>query len=336
MKKLIIIFLLSINYINAQKDTIHLNNKDSMVGTVENYNTGVLTFSTSYSDEDFKIEFDKISSIYIHKKCIITLTRSRRRFGYVKTVKPGIISITTSKELVEIFKISEVIAFQEVNEDRRKRFSASIDFGYDFTKAQGKTQTSASGELGYVGELWVTNASLNLLDSRQDDVEDIRRTDAKADVRRLISKTWYMIGELTFLSNTEQALHGRYTPNLGFGKLLASTPKLYVALSTGVAFNFETYFDPTLDKQSTESFINASLNMYNFEDISLTTDLKVSPTISKFGRIRTDYNLTLKYDLPYDFYIKTAFTLNYDNEPAIEGNEYDYIFSSGLGWEFNK
>ena len=229
-----------------------------------------------------------------------------------------------------------MIAFQEVNEDRRKRFSASIDFGYDFTKAQGKTQTSASGELGYVGELWVTNASLNLLDSRQDDVEDIRRTDAKADVRRLISKTWYMIGELTFLSNTEQALHGRYTPNLGFGKLLASTPKLYVALSTGVAFNFETYFDPTLDKQSTESFINASLNMYNFEDISLTTDLKVSPTISKFGRIRTDYNLTLKYDLPYDFYIKTAFTLNYDNEPAIEGNEYDYIFSSGLGWEFNK
>ena len=82
--------------------------------------------------------------------------------------------------------------------------------------------------------------------------------------------------------------------------------------------------------------MGVNLNMYNFEDISLTTDLKVSPTVSEWGRVRADYNLTLKYDLPYDFYIKTAFTMNYDNEPAIEGNQYDYIFSSGFGWEFNK
>lgn len=336
MKHLFIIFLLSCTFLHAQNDTIRLNNNDIMVGTVENYITGVLTFSTSYSDSDFKVEFDKITEIYIHKKCIVTLTRSRRRFGYVKTLKPGIITITTSKDLVETFRLSEVISFQEVNDDRRKRISASIDLGYDFTKAQGKRQTTVNATLGYIGELWVTNGSLNVLDSKQDEVEDIKRTDAKADIRRLISKTWYLIGELTYLSNTEQALTGRYTPNLGLGKLLASTPRLYLGISTGVAFNFETYVDETLNKKSTEAFLASNLNMYNYEDISLTTDIKVSPTISDWGRIRTDYNLTLKYDLPYDFYIKTSFTLNYDNEPAIVGNEYDYIFSSGFGWEFNK
>lgn len=336
MKRFFILIYLFVSAVHAQKDTLQLKNKDILVGTVESFDLGVLVFSTSYSDKDFQIEFDHITSIYIHKKCIVTLTKSRRRFGKVKTIKPGIVTIETNKNLVETFNLNELIAFQEVSEDRKKRFSGSFDFGYDFTKAQSKRQTTVNATLGYVGELWVTNGSLNVLDSKQEEVEDIKRTDAKADIRRLISKTWYLIGELTFLSNTEQALHGRYTPNIGMGKLLASTPKLYLGLSTGIAFNFETYVDETLDKKSTETFINANLNMYNFEDISLLTDVKVSPTISEFGRVRVDYNLTLKYDLPYDFYIKTAFTLNYDNEPAIEGNQYDYIFSSGFGWEFNK
>jgi len=336
MKKLLVLFLCISFFSNAQKDTLKLKNKDVLVGTLEKFSIGVVVFSTSYSDSDFKIEFDHITELYIHKKCIITLTKSRRRFGYAKTIKPGIITITTNDNLVETFKLSEVIAFQEVSEDRRKRLSASIDFGYDFTKAQDKRQTTLNATIGYIGELWVTNGSVNILNSQQDDVETIKRTDAKADIRRLFSKTWYLIGELTYLANTEQALEGRYTPNIGLGKLIISTPKLYLGLSTGIAYNFETYVDASLNKQSTESFINVNLNMYNFKDISLTTDLKVSPTISKMGRIRADYNLTLKYDLPYDLYIKTAFTLNYDNEPAIEGNQYDYIFSSGFGWEFNK
>jgi hypothetical protein len=336
MKRILIIILFFVSIANAQKDTLQLKNKDILVGTVESFDLGVLVFSTAYSDKDFQIEFNKITDLYIHKKCIVTLTRSRRRFGKVKTIKPGIVTIETNPELVETFKISELISFQEVSEDRKKRFSGSFDFGYDFTKAQGKRQTTFNATLGYLGELWVTTGTVDVLDSQQDEVDDIKRTDAKANIRRLISKTWYLIGEFAFLSNTEQALHGRYTPNIGMGKLLASTPKLYLGVSSGIAFNFETYVDTSLDKRSTESFLNANLNMYNFDDISLTTEVKVSPTISTFGRVRVDYNLTLKYDLPYDLYIKTAFTLNYDNQPAIEGNQYDYIFSSGFGWEFNK
>ncbi|MEI6866079.1 DUF481 domain-containing protein [Flavicella sp.] len=336
MKYLFTLLLLTSLLSNAQKDTIRLKNKNILIGTVESFKTGILVFSTNYSDKDFHIKFDHITSIYIHKKCIITLTKSRRRFGLVRNIKPGIVAITTNEHLVEVFKISEITSFQEVSDERKKRYTGSIDIGYDFTKAQNKGQTTVNSTLGYVGKLWVSNVSLDILDSKQDDVDDIKRTDSKIDIRRLFSKTWYLIGELTFLSNTEQALDARYTPNIGMGKLLASTPKLYLGLSSGIAYNVETYVDETLNKQSTEAFISVNFNMFKFEDISLTTDIKVSPTISEWGRTRVDYNLTLKYDLPYDFYIKTAFTLNYDNEPAIVGNQYDYIFSSGLGWKFNK
>ncbi len=44
-------------------------------------------------------------------------------------------------------------------------------------------------------------------------------------------------------------------------------------------------------------------------------------------------NFVFKYDLPFDFYIKAEFTLNCDNQPVIEGNLADYVFSSGFEWE---
>ena len=167
MKRILLFLVLISSIAHGQRDTLKLKNKDILVGLVESYDIGVLVFSTSYSDSDFKIEFDKITSIYIHKKCIVTLTKSRRRFGKVRTIKPGIVTIETNKNLVETFKISEIIAFQEVSEDRRKRFSGSVDFGYDFTKAQDKRQTTVNATLGYVGELWVTNGSLNIHNSQQ-------------------------------------------------------------------------------------------------------------------------------------------------------------------------
>ena len=65
------------------------------------------------------------------------------------------------------------------------------------------------------------------------------------------------------------------------------------------------------------------------------TGIDFYSSLSEKKRIRTDYDITLKYDLPLDFYIKLGFTLNYDNQPAIAGNKHDYIFTSGFGWEFN-
>jgi hypothetical protein len=37
--------------------------------------------------------------------------------------------------------------------------------------------------------------------------------------------------------------------------------------------------------------------------------------------------------MPWDFYIKFDFSLNYDNQPADTGSEFDYVFNSGFGWE---
>jgi putative salt-induced outer membrane protein YdiY len=320
---------------HAQNDTIRLHNGDQLAGEIKLISNGVLTIKTPYSDKDFRIEFNKVEALVIQTKSLIILTNDRRRFGYVSTNKTGKISILLDNNLIEEYDISEVIALQEVKEDFFHRFKAYVDLSYNFTKANSGTQFTAAGKLMYNSEFWLSEGFVNTMNSNQDQSDRIRRTEANLKLIRILARKLYLIGELPFLSNTEQALDARITPSVGIGKYIVSTNKLYLGLSTGLTWNNETYTDSSLDKNSTELFLSLGLNLFDFEDIDLDTDIKFYPSLTEKGRLRTDYNFNFKYDLPLDFYIKLGFSLNYDNKPAITGNQVDYVFTSGFGWKFD-
>ena len=55
--------------------------------------------------------------------------------------------------------------------------------------------------------------------------------------------------------------------------------------------------------------------------------------VTTFVLLLIDFDFTLKYDLPLDFYVKGTLNLNYDNQPAVKGNDLDYVFTTGFGWE---
>ncbi|TDI70430.1 MAG: DUF481 domain-containing protein [Bacteroidetes bacterium] len=334
-KFLFSIFLLICMVGNAQNDTIHLVNNEFLVGEVKSFDRGVLTIETSYSDKDFKVEFNKVRGLFIQRKCNIILTEGRRRFGNIRTDTRGMVMITLEDGTIEHFKLEEVIALQEIHEKFWNRFTVALDFGFILTKANNSTQFTIGGQFDYTDEKWLFEGNINLLNSVQDDVDRIERTDAKLQLIRLLSKKYYLLGDVSFLSNTEQALDGRISPSIGVGKFLISTNKLYLGVNLGFAYTIENYTDASLNKTSSEAVIGLSYNMYDFKDLDLNTGVKFYPSLSENGRIRTDYDLILKYDLPLDFYIKLSFTLNFDNQPVVEGSSLDYIFTSSFGWEFN-
>ena len=319
----------------GQNDTITLNNKDIIVGEVKSLSTSILVIETPYSDKDFRIEFNKVSELFVERKCFILLTDARRRFGNIRTEGPNNAVITLEDGKEERYDLSEVIVLQSVDDNFFKRFTIAIDLGYNITKANNNSQFTIGSEIGYTGEKWMFDGDINLLNSSQDDVEDIKRTDANMELIRILPSNWYLLGNISLLSNTEQKLDGRIGTSLGVGNLLISTNKLYLGLAGGINYNIENYEDSSFDKSSTEAFLSLTYYMFNFEDLDLKTGVKMYPSLSEKERLRIDYDFILKYDLPLDFYIKLGFTLNYDNQPASDGSDTDYIFTSGFGWEFN-
>ena len=319
----------------SQNDTIVLDNGNMIDGEIKLLNTGVLTIETSYSDEDFKVEFDKVDEMIIQRKSLLILTGGRRRFGNVRTIEQGKVQFTAEDGNVEFFPLNQIVGLMEVEDSFFKRFKGRLDLGFTLTKANNDRQLTGEAVLDYNGQKYLSQASANFLSSARDSVAETRRLDAKMNLQRILRKNWFISGSLSFLRNTEQALDGRTTPSLGVGRLPISTNKLYLAVSTGFTLNIEDFVDNTQNKTSAEVFIDTSFNMYDFNDIDLITGIRFYPSLTESQRIRTDYDLTLKYDLPLDLYIKLGLTVNYDNQPSVDGNEFDYNITSGLGWKFN-
>lgn len=335
--KLAWIFICFVPFLGlSQADTLKLKNKTLLIGEVKLLKQGVITIETDYSDSDFNVEFDKVNYIHLQKQTLLILTRGRRLFGHLTTNKKGLGQMITEEGKIETFKLSEMVALDEIDDKFWQRFMGSIDLGYNISKANNLHQFSVSGSLHYIDKMWLTDGSISILNSTQDDADKTKRTDAKIDIFRiLVDGRWYLLANTSFLANTEQALDGRISPSLGAGKFIKNNNKLYWGLTLGLSYNIENYVDSSLNKTSSEAFISSTLNLFNFDDISLTAEAILSPSLSQKGRIRADAATTVKYDLPSDFYIKAGFTINYDNQPAIEGNDTDYVLTTGVGWKFD-
>ena len=306
-----------------------------IVGEIKNLGVGVLTVKTAYSDKDFKIEFHEVEEMIIERKCLLLLTKGRRRFGNVRTVEKGRVKITYADGTSEIIPLNQVVGLQEVEDNFWKRFKGRFDVGFNLTKANNNFQLTGEARLDYNGRKYISNATANFLSSNRDDVEETKRMDVNYEILRVLKKNWFLLGSYSFLRNTEQALDGRHSPSLGAGRLAVSTNRLYLAVSAGATLNVEDFVDNSQNKTSGELFIGANFNMFDFSDIDLISGVRFYPSLTESGRIRTDYDLTLKYDLPLDFYIKLGFNFNYDNQPAVNGTDFDYVVSSGIGWKFN-
>jgi hypothetical protein len=327
----VLLFLISLSLF-GQNDSIWMKNKDVLVGELKSLSKSVVTFETDYSDKDFKIDFDKISRFSTQNYFVVNLTDNSRHTGKIKSVEPGKLQIWYSTTLLREIGIQEIVYLSEIDRKFWKRFTGAIDFGLNIAKTNNNVQITTSANLKYSSDNYLSTISFSNLLSDQDNVDRIERKEFGLMGRRFIKK-WYVEVDLNYLSSTELGIKNRINPGLGAGRTLITTNKLYWAAGGGLNYNIEEYFLASEDKESVELKILTQFEMFNFSDLSLLTNVAGYPSLSEKGRFRLDYNLTFKYDLPFEFYIKTDFTLNYDNQPPVGGSESDYVLSSGFGWE---
>jgi len=321
-------------YASSPNDSLVFKNGNLMVGEIKSMDRGVVTVETGYSDSDFKIEWEKIQAIYTQTLFFITLTDGAKYYGRLKSGAGSNVNIWTVDNRVVESNPDDIVYLRQFKIDFWDRLYASIDFGYSLTKANNLRQFTSRSSIGYRAEKWTTDATYNRLNSTQDDVEPIERSDGKLDYRFVLPRRWYAISTLSLASNTEQKLDIRFNAQLGFGRFIIRTNSAYWGVNLGVNRNVERYTNDTPDRDSWEGYLGTELNLYDIGDFSLLTSFKAYPGITAKERIRSDFTLDTKYDLLYDFYIKIGMTINFDNRPAEEASEFDYVFQTGFGWEW--
>ena len=111
-----------------------------------------------------------------------------------------------------------------------------------------------------------------------------------------------------------------------------------------MANNQETYYDPeqgldevTDELNNWEVFLGTDVSIFDIGDLDFDVKMLVYPSITQRSRWRVDLASDFKYNniIVKDLYVKFNFSLNFDNQPTVEGGRLDYALTVGLGWTFN-
>ena len=339
MKKIITYILFSFLGIftiaEAQNDTIISKDNNILVGEIKEMDRGILTIETSYSDDDFKITWLELKEIISTRKYRFSLSNGDRLHGTIKvdTIdkkliinddKRGAISISP-EELVFLKHVDDGSIFDIMN--------LSMDVGYSFTKTNNLHQLNGSFNADYYVQKWGVSANANTVQNVQDNAPSTRRSTGGLEFRLFMKNDFFALASGNYLSNNEQQLDLRSTYSVGIGKYLIHTNRIYFNASAGVAYTIENFMDTIPDKNGTEGQLGVEYNMFDIGDLNLFTKLVVNPSFTEKGRVRTLFNIKVKYDLPRDFYLKTSLDYHYDNKPLEGVDPEDYVFTFGFGWE---
>ena len=318
----------------AQIDSLHFKSGEFVIGEIKTMDRGILKVETDYSDNDFTIEWDKVVGIKTTTQFMVTITDGRKVYGTLQSVGDTSVQVRTIDQQELVFGYMEIVALYPFDDKFLDRLSASISLGFDLTKAQNLRSFTTRSSLGYRAEKWSTDISLYSLRSSQDSVEAIRRTEAELNFRYVLPRRFYAIATVSGLTNTEQQLDLRMNVQLGLGNFLVRTNSMYWGAKLGLNRNIEQYYTEADNRESWEAYLGTELNLFDTGDLDLAFLLMFYPSITEPGRLRTDSNLDLKYELPMDFYINLGISFNYDNRPADNASEIDYVFYTGFGWEW--
>lgn len=337
IKLIFSIFLIAmvIYQVDAQIDSLILKNEDKIAGEIKSMDKGILQIETDYSDSDFKIEWEKISGIKTESHFLVILEDGTKYFNTtLSSVNDSMVIVYIDPDQAISCQISKIVYLSSYKDRFLDRLSANIDVGFSLAAAKNLQQFTINSRIAYLAEKWSTDISFNSIRSTQDETDPIERTEGEYNLRYVLPRRFYAITTASLLSDTEQKLDLRSNTQLGLGNFIIRTNKSYWGTKLGVNRNIERYSNETENRNSWEGYFGTELNLFDVGDFSLLTLIMAYPSFTEKGRWRLDSNLDIKYDLPFDFYIKLGGSFNYDNQPAEGASELGYVLQTGFGWEW--
>ena len=330
-----LVFMASVS--SAQPDTIYISTGEILYGEAKSFDRNVLEFDTEYADSEFKIDWDEVKGFATSTVLTIYMTDGTRITGAVRfdQNEKRMVAIN-SEEKVTSVSLDNIVWFISHEKNFLQRLKISIDGGYSYSKSSESQQFSSTAKVSYTEKEWYIGADFSRIGTRFQDAEPASRTNASGNFIYNITNHVFTLVGLELLENSSQSLKLRTTSKVGAGYFFKRSNALFFYSGIGIANNHENYGgDTPVEGNSFEGMGIMEFDAFNIGDFSFRTKMIVYPSFNHHGRIRFNGDVSLKYDLPLDFYIKFSYTHNFDSKPLIDISQNDYVILTNIGWEWN-
>ncbi len=326
---------LSISTAHAAKtDVVTLKNGDRITGEVKSLDRGRLRYSTD-SMGTIYIEWDDVQTLVSKHFYRVQLSNGRRYFGDLSDAGGQETLAVTGARGSKPLPILDFVRITPVEDNWRDRNDLKVGAGYSYDKGSSVTKANIYADTEYVSERRVLTASL------RSDVTDDGDGSSTASLGtgqykflRDNRKYWFLLGQAQ--QNDELDIDLRLTLGAGFGKFFKQNNRRKWLAATGLAVAREESGDGTAET-NLEGILQTTYEsfLYDTPKLDLTVNLLVFPGISDFGRVRSNYEVTLSKEFVSDFFLDLTFGGSYDTDPSSDdAARADYAVTTGLSYEF--
>ena len=319
-------------------DVVVLVNGDHVTGEVKELEQGKLTFKTDNAGTLY-IEWDKIVSLESRQRLQLELSDGNRRIGSVTaTATPRELQLNDAKSGgTAILPLTEIVHIYPIDEgDRLARFDGYLTAGYNYTKANNLQEFVFTGGLSTTQEKrrWSVDASTAV--STQDGANDTQRFDVTGQLRRFLPQRWFRQATLQFESNEELGLDLRTSAGGAVGRYLVQTHDHEWAWYAGANLTQEQQVAQA-NRRDVEALFGTQYALYRYDTPERTVyaDLRVMPSLTDSGRIRSAATARCRYEIVKDFFFELSVYGTYDNRPGADAKSHsDYGTETSLGFTF--
>ena len=274
------------------------------------------------------IEWDSIVAVSGTQVVEVELFDGRRQLGTVTFGEAGVSIIGQDTVTVDP---DSVFAMSDVNETFGDALEAYTDLGMNVVRGNNRvTQVSFGAGIGYDSTDFEASIDATTIINEQVETEDTRRVTLKGNYTHKFDGGWRAIGLYQFESDEQQNLDGRSLFGGALAKRVINQRRHRVELYGGLAVNSEEFAD-TPRNQTLEGILGARYRLRWAADADLA--FTVLPNLEESGRVRTQFDGSLSFDLFSDFDFKITVYDRYDSQPPPGNKKNDTGVTLGLSWE---
>jgi hypothetical protein len=318
-------------------DTIVLRNGNQITCEIKGMERGRIRVSTD-SMGTIYIEWDDVVSVSSPAQFVVELYDGRRARGELVATPEERQVMVRYRSRERILALGDIVWIDPLKVDGsiKTRWDGSLSLGIDVAKTDSERNFNGEFDARHRDEKYILEFSGSAVLRSRDEASDTTRAVFDGIYRRLLDNRYFWAAFGGLERNDELGMDLRSLAGAGGGRFFSQTTRsLWLGTAGLVVVNEQRAGDESA-QNSLEMLLNTNYEFFTYDTPKTSVNLRLTvfPSLTDWGRVRSNLNFYVRRELIEDLFLQLSTYYSLDNEPPDEGETSDYGITFSIGYTF--
>lgn len=331
---LILLFLVPQLSIGQKTDTITFYNGDRAICEIQSLIQGKLLIKT-VAMGTISVEWRKVSNVVSNKHFEIVLSDHTTFYGRINGVDSVRDATLSFGIFVQVVPLQDIIGLNPISKNFWKELDGSLSIGFSYTNGTENLQLNSDGTASYRTSRAVHTVSFNTNISENTSTSS-KKQDAGYRYQLYYKNRMYNALDIRWEQNTELGIDSRLISTLSVGYSPIENNFNVFSVEVGGSGNNETTTEGS-SSYNIEGLVRIKYDLFIFANPKIFVNIlsETFPSFSVEGRIRSNLDAKITWEIFNDFTLSMSYWFNSDSKPANEtALNFDWGTTTSIGYKF--